>query len=349
MSTPELSIIVPTLNEMDSLPALLASLACQTGVCFELIVVDGGSTDGTLELLQTSVPFDLQRVRSPGGRARQLNAGAGRAVANLLLFLHADSVFPATDALAAALRSRPEGSEGGFAGRFRLRFRRQNDPYGFGYYFWECKARLDRDLCVHGDQGLLVTRELFQDFGPFDEQTPIAPETWFADQVRHRVPWQLLPAVIETSARRFESEGLGSRQTLNALLMNFAAIGWNRFFERAGNIYRHQNQTALLKLNPYLDLVDELLGAMPTADRRRIWLATGRFVRSQAWQIPFALDARRGFARKLPPENLPTPLLRWHDRWFDRLTGHRIGELLAALLTWVWFRMFTWRARRRNL
>jgi len=350
MSAYELSIIVPVLNEAKALPALLASLAGQRGVSFELIIVDGGSTDETVPLLQQrGAGFPLRLLGVPAGRARQLNAGAARAGGELLLFLHADSRFPEPDALCRALRSRKTTSAAPLAGRFRLRFRRHRAPYGFGYYFWECKARLDRPACVHGDQGLLVSRELFERTGPFDEQAPLAPETWFADLVRREVPWRLFPAVIETSARRFESEGLASRQILNALLMNFAAIGWDGFFARAQEIYRRQDQTAPLQLKSYTALIDALLAGLPPHERRRIWRETGRYVRSHAWQIPFALDARRGFVRGYSPDALPTPLLCFHDRWFDRITANRCGDGLAAFLTRTWYRWLRRRAGRGKI
>jgi len=347
MARPDLSIIVPVLNEEGSLPRLLDSLADQRGVRFELIVVDGGSTDGSAELLQRALPaFSLQWLKVPAGRAHQLNAGAALAQGRLLLFLHADSQFSDPRALAQAVAMVDGLSPTLQAGRFRLSFRREQAAYGFGFFFWECKARLDRPACIHGDQGLLVARELFSRCGPFDERLPLAPETWFADRVRHECPWQLFPAVIETSARRFEVEGLAQRQTLNALLMNFATIGWDAFFGRVKDIYRSQDRATALFLKHYVALIDSLLDGLPARERRRLWMATGRFVRSHAWQIPFALDARRGFSRGRHPDQLSSPLLNFHDRWFERFTDNSCGRVLAAVLTWLWFRNLARRLRR---
>lgn len=353
MSQLALSIIVPLLNERQTLPVLLDMLARQTGVRFEVILVDGGSTDGSRELIaarQASSPFALRLLETAAGRARQLNLGAGQAATGLLLFLHVDSWFSDPTALRQALavyRAALDRQPGRLVGgHFQLQFQRTSSPYSFGYYFWEWKARLARVDCIHGDQGLLMTKEIFQQVGPFNEAAVIAEENLLTEKLRQSGDWILLPALLLTSARRFESEGLAVRQTLNALLMNFAEIGWNDFFDRAGEVYRLQGQTEQLRLGPFLALIDELLEALPPGERRRLWLATGAYVRRHAWQIPFALDARRAYRRRLPVGEGTLPLLALHDRWFDRLTANRVGCVAVAGLTWGWFRWLSWRCVR---
>jgi rSAM/selenodomain-associated transferase 2 len=346
----ELSIIVPVLNERATIPALLAMLALQADVSFEVLLVDGGSTDGTPELIRQQQPlarFPLRLLSSSSGRARQLNAGAEQAAAAVLLFLHADSNFPDSTALQRSLQcylaEQAERPGIPIGGHFQLRFQLSRDAYGFGYYFWEWKAALDRPDCTHGDQGLLLTRQVFSQIGPFDETAPIAAESLWAEQLRKSGHWLLLPAVLQTSARRFEVEGLAARQTLNALLMNCAAVGWQEFFTRSTDVYRCQNHSAPLVLSPYLDLIQQLLDAMPPQARREFWLATGRFVRNHAWQIPFALDARRAYRKGISAGKGATAWLNCHDRWFDLLTDNRLGVLAAAGLTWSWF----WQLKRR--
>ena len=73
---PELSIIIPTLNEAGTIPGLFRNLAEQSEVEQEVIVCDGGSTDGTVELAQNlsaEMPFPVRIVTSPPGRGRQMN------------------------------------------------------------------------------------------------------------------------------------------------------------------------------------------------------------------------------------------------------------------------------------
>src|SRR5512140_379736 len=104
----KISVVIPVLNERSSLPATIAALRACHGLS-EIIVADGGSTDGTVEWLQAQP--DIVLVRSMRGKGPQLNVGAAVAfhisgAADIcLLFLHADCVIsqPAIDALHAAL------------------------------------------------------------------------------------------------------------------------------------------------------------------------------------------------------------------------------------------------------
>jgi rSAM/selenodomain-associated transferase 2 len=92
LALPKLSVIVPVLNEEAVIEATLASLQSLRAQGVELILVDGGSTDGTVWV---AVPFVDQRIDSARGRANQMNAGAAAARADVLLFLHADTRLPA--------------------------------------------------------------------------------------------------------------------------------------------------------------------------------------------------------------------------------------------------------------
>ena len=87
--TSNISIIVPTLNEAENLPALQAAAM----LVKELIVVDGGSTDDTVKIA-TNLGFRVIEKICSGGRGAQLNTGAAKASSPLLLFLHADTLLP---------------------------------------------------------------------------------------------------------------------------------------------------------------------------------------------------------------------------------------------------------------
>ena len=86
--TPKLSIIVPVLNEIDQLSGFVAHIQNQWQQPQELLVVDGGSTDGTWEWLQKK---SIKSFRSVKGRAQQMNFGAHNATTSLLYFVHVDS------------------------------------------------------------------------------------------------------------------------------------------------------------------------------------------------------------------------------------------------------------------
>jgi len=281
-------------------------------------------------------------VTSPPGRARQMNAGAAVATGENILFLHADSLFPdrlalrtGLDHLAAEILRKGHDR---IAGHFALRFDRQDQAPAWGYYHFECKARLDRRECTHGDQGFLLRREFFETVGPFDEAIPMLAETRLADAVRAGGEWLLLPADILTSARRFETEGLRERQTLNAVITNFAAAGWEAFFRELPGIYGNRESAGRLDLRHFLREIARLMAALPRRDRLRLWYATGSYVRDNAWQLALACDTHRNFRRRIPPGEGELPVLAFYDRYLDRLTNHPPGRLAAALLTWLWLR-----------
>jgi len=204
-------------------------------------------------------------------------------------------------------------------------------------FYYETKARLGRAGCIHGDQGMLIRKAFFDQVGPFREDLPVMEDTTLAEQIRNQGEWLLLPGEIATSARRFEVEGWRARQTLNALMMNFLAIGWLDFFAMAPEVYRQQDKTRPLQLAPFYHLINELLSRMPSRQRRSLWMATGAYVRSQAWQLGLFLDCRKAYRNHAGHLRKPGRWLNWFDRWFDPLTNHRVGCAVTALLVRLWF------------
>jgi glycosyltransferase involved in cell wall biosynthesis len=160
---PELSIIVPALNEAGTIRDLIRNLAAQEEVVFEVILCDGGSSDGTPDRFREAVQnasFPARSINTERGRGRQMNGGAAVASGSFLLFLHADSFFDEPNALRKALDALGEAMQSighkRVAGRFALRFRRQCGKPSLFYYYHESKAGLDRGECIHGDQGFLL-------------------------------------------------------------------------------------------------------------------------------------------------------------------------------------------------
>ncbi len=351
MTLPELSIIIPTLNEAENLPLLLADLAQQREIAFEVVVSDGGSVDSTCTIIKdffVSGKLSGSCVVGPSGRGRQLNLGVGVAKTDWLLFLHADSRIGDVLQLRKALDFICEYQRQKIglltAGRFSLEFDTRADESRFGLFYYEAKARLGRPGCIHGDQGMLMTKACLQKAGSFREDLPVMEDTSIAEVIRTSGQWLLLPGVIMTSARRFQIEGVKARQTLNALIMNFLAIGWLDFFLSAPDIYRQQDRTQPLQLLPFFKLIRDLLGKMPIRQRWGIWLATGGYVRSQAWQLGFALDCRKAYQRGYEPCQQTNVWLKWFDRWFEPLTNHCVGRALTALFVRLWF---SWQLRFR--
>lgn len=340
----QLSIVVPVLNEAGGLSCLLENLSTQTGVVFEVVFVDGGSVDGTVKTaydLAATVPFSCRVISSEKGRGKQLNAGFLNAAGEMVLFLHADSLFQDPRALANGVETLIEAwEEAGhhrIAGHFALRFRRKITEAHRGYFFYEFKARLNRFQCIHGDQGFLLSREFFQEIGPFDETFPLLEDTRLADKITREGRWILLPSEIWTSARRFESEGFFSRQVLNAFIMNFATLEYVQFFNEASSVYRSQDQTGKLDLLPYFRMIQGLLYRLGLRNSIGLLYRTGAYVRSHAWQLALVVDSWQSFSKGHSRSIPSTPFLLRFERIFDVFTDNPFGRGLSALLVTGWF------------
>ncbi len=338
MKIPQLSILVPVLNERPQLPELIANLAAQVEVDYELLFCDGGSTDGSLEWLQqVQAQRPLRLLHSPPGRGRQLNLAAAQASGEWLLFLHVDSRFVDPLALRKGLDCLQQSFSKRLAGHYALSFRRSTAAPSAGYYYYEWKARLGRAETIHGDQGFLLQHDFFVQLGGFREDLPVMEDTDFAERLRTVGRWLLLPAELRTSARRFEVEGLWQRQLLGAIMMCFRDIGFVPFFTAAPDVYRQQCLTGKLQLRPFFRLIRGLFARLNWYERWRIWHLSGAYVRNHAWQLSFAADARRAFRKGLPVGQGQPLFTQWFEPLFDLLTDNRLGRFLAALLVYLWF------------
>ena len=341
-----LSVVIPILNEVDQLPQLFDTLAGQARIAFEVILIDGGSSDGSLERaeeLADRATFPCRVGSGPRGRGRQLNEGVKLSTGHSLLFLHADSQFGETLALAKALMYLDEGIEkvghSRVAGHFTLRFQVESATPSFGFYFLESKACLDRPGCIHGDQGYLLRRSFFQEIGPFDETLGFLEDNRLAQAVRQKGCWLLLPVVLLTSSRRFVQEGFRQRQVLNALIMNLEAIGRIDLLKSLPGVYRQQDRTKGLQLLPFFQELSNRLSQQSRAAQRLFWRRTGRYMIANAWQLAFWWDVRRSFRRGLDPGVGRNSFLNHFDRYLLRMIDHFIGHWFAGLLAWSWFRL----------
>jgi len=151
-----ISIVIPTLNEADRLPHLLGRLAAEP-VPHEVIVVDGGSTDGTRCLAREA---GARVIRAERGRGRQIAAGAALARGEILLFLHADSRLPpgGLARIAEALAARPDA----VGGNFRLDF---DGGTGFDTWLERFYAWIRRRGFYYGDSGVFVRRAVYDRIG----------------------------------------------------------------------------------------------------------------------------------------------------------------------------------------
>lgn len=112
-SSCSVSIVMPVLNGMRWIPEAIASVVGQKDVDIELIILDGGSTDGTREWLAVSAPTGVRVVLDPDrGQSDAIAKGLAAAKGSLLGWLNADDLLE-PGALAAAyetIASHPESS-----------------------------------------------------------------------------------------------------------------------------------------------------------------------------------------------------------------------------------------------
>ena len=194
-----LSIIVPMLNEAAALPGLLAQLArWRTRGC-EVVVVDGGSTDGSATMARAA---GFTVVDAERGRARQMNAGAALARGEVLLFLHADTQLPA-DADAAVRGALAD--ERCDWGRFDVRITGRAPMLRVVAGLMNLRSRLTG--IATGDQAMFVRREAFDAVGGFPVQ-PLMEDIELSRRLLRRSRPACLRARVTTSGRRWEQRGV---------------------------------------------------------------------------------------------------------------------------------------------
>lgn len=286
-----LAVIVPTLDEVEHLGRLLGQLDAQRDVDLEVVVADGGSTDSTVDVAREGGATIVSAAR---GRGAQMNAGRAAADSPWLLFLHADVRITDPDLLGRSLRELQrtiaERGDDRVAGHFCLGFYDTPAHHRIRYRFLETKTALNRPLTINGDQGLLIAARYFEELGGFDESMPFLEDQRIAREIRESGEWITLPGRIETSARRFESEGFARRYFVMATIMAAWMSGAEEFFELAPNLYVEQRQTRRLDLRPVFGAIIETNRRLGVRRSAAVWGRVFRALTANAWQLALAAD-----------------------------------------------------------
>jgi rSAM/selenodomain-associated transferase 2 len=216
-----ISVIIPTLNAEATLAASLSALvpAAVDGLVKEVIVVDGGSTDRTLSIVDVA---GAHLVKQAGGRGAQLAAGAGRARFPWLLFLHADTV----------LETGWERDAGTFMDRVEMG--RQHPAaavFRFSLDDMGARARILEELVAlrvsilrlpYGDQGLLLPKSLYRELGGY-RSVPLMEDVDLMRRLgRRRIV--VLRSRAVTSAERFRREGYLRRSVRNLFCLTLFTL-----------------------------------------------------------------------------------------------------------------------------
>lgn len=197
----KIAIVVPVFNEALALPRLMAHLAVVKETAnqdFELVFADGGSTDGTVALIEKT---GFRVITSPKGRAWQMNAGAAQTIGDVLLFLHADTQLP-MNAL-AEIKSNLTGDI--CWGRFDVRI--AGKPWMLAVVSRMMNWRSRLSGIATGDQAIFMTRAAFQSIGGFPEQA-LMEDIEASRRLRQLSRPACIASPVITSGRRWETRGV---------------------------------------------------------------------------------------------------------------------------------------------
>ncbi|MBD2446243.1 TIGR04283 family arsenosugar biosynthesis glycosyltransferase [Nostoc sp. FACHB-152] len=203
-----ISIIIPTLNEAKNVKEAIAST--QPSANIEIIVVDGGSSDDTVQICQS---LGVKVISSSSGRAVQMNAGAAVASGEILLFLHADTrLSVGFDVQIRQALSQPKI----VAGAFDLQI--DASPFVFRLVEWGVKWRSRLFQMPYGDQAIFLTKKVFQEIGGFPE-LPIMEDFELIRQLHSTGRIVILSTPVITSARRWLQKGVFKTTLLNQIII----------------------------------------------------------------------------------------------------------------------------------
>jgi rSAM/selenodomain-associated transferase 2 len=209
----ELSVIIPTFNEEHHIKILLQRLSAYKDI--EILVVDGGSMDRTLE--EVSSFEQVKIISSKKGRATQMNTGADQANGRILLFLHADTFPP--EAFDKHIGSVMHESDF-IGGSFYLEFDRVHPLLRLYSLF----SRINHTLFTYGDQAIFIRKTMFKRIGGF-ASIPIMEDLEIQKRMRRSGKFIKLDLPVITSARKFSRDGMFWNQVKNILLVLFYLLG----------------------------------------------------------------------------------------------------------------------------
>jgi len=199
-----ISMIIPVLNEALIIESFLKYISGSSSAenITEILVVDGGSIDGTQQLIRNfaeSSNLKIDLITSGKGRAKQMNTGAKKAKGNILYFLHADSLPPRhfDEQIIKEVNNK------NFCGCFRLKFDEPHLLLRFSQWF----TRFNFKFCRGGDQSLFVSNKIFLELNGFNENYTIYEDCEFINRLYDHTHFTIINDYIITSARRYNVNG----------------------------------------------------------------------------------------------------------------------------------------------
>ena len=205
---PLISVIIPAVDEIDNIANTLLSL--QDAGSIEVLLVDGGSRDGTPEIARQ---LGAEVLPSNPGRATQMNAGAAAATGDILLFLHADTRLPpGFENPVRSVIANPEVSAGAFALRI------DSPLFLLRVMEWGANLRARYTHMPFGDQAIFVSAAVFRQVGGFPD-LPIMEDFEFVRRLKKRGRIEIVSDAAHTSARRWLSMGIWRTWWINQIMV----------------------------------------------------------------------------------------------------------------------------------
>ncbi len=212
----KISIIIPTLNEAKNIGQLISHLITNSNEDLkELLVVDGGSNDGTSRIAKEAGATVI--ICPTKGRSCQMNEGAKKSTGEILYFVHADTLPPAS-----YMTDIQQAVENGFPmGCYRFKFDSKKKILKFNAYM----TRFDKLYCRGGDQTLFVTREVFDDLGGYPYDYRIMEEYDLMERAREKYNFKIIPKEVIVSARKYEGRSWFRVMLANSIVFQMYKYG----------------------------------------------------------------------------------------------------------------------------
>lgn len=213
----QISIVIPVYNEEENISKLVSYLSRHSNESVtEIIVVDAGSTDGTIRVAENAGA--IIAISPQKGRAAQMNCGALLAKGDILYFIHADTLPPSSFAADIAEAVKKDFD----LGRYITKFNSEKWYLKINAWF----TRLDWFICMGGDNTLFVARKLFHKAGGFNEQMKIMEEYEFCERVRKQgAKYKIFPQATLVSARKYDTNSWWRVQMANKKIVSMYKKG----------------------------------------------------------------------------------------------------------------------------
>jgi len=215
----KLSVIIPTINEAENIGLLIDRLRNYgNGQLEEIIVVDAGSKDETVEIAQN---HGAKVVKSPSkGRATQMNYGAKIAKGNTLYFVHGDTLPP--DCYLTSIQKALEDQYP--IGCFRYQFRSNRKLLKINAF---C-TRFKMIWCRGGNQSLFIKKDIFEQMKGFRNDYMIMEDFEFILRAKKKYPFKIIPKYMLISARKYDKNNYLQVQVANFIVLNMFSFGYSQ-------------------------------------------------------------------------------------------------------------------------